>query len=180
MWLHRKTMPICFPSQRLLVFLSHLQSILILGWCGDVAGLKMGGSSLLHLTYLLHSAPWHDLCLGKWKWTRQAWLLPSGISWDKQWHQHNTVRERHASLRRPQIGAGSKCTLLWRTRMRWIWNLKDGREQRNMWGGVGSTFQAEQWDHSYGFAVCAGHRGASRSDEGHPALLCSPLVHPGA
>lgn len=28
--------------------------------------------------YLLCSALWHELCLRKQKWTRQAWLLPAG------------------------------------------------------------------------------------------------------
>lgn len=29
--------------------------------------------------YLLYSALWHELCLGKQKWMRQAWLPPLGI-----------------------------------------------------------------------------------------------------
>jgi len=37
-----------------------------------------GGEGHCFIRQILRSAPWHEVCLGLEKWTRQAWLLSSG------------------------------------------------------------------------------------------------------
>lgn len=67
-------------------------------WCGRT---KNGSKFTASLNkYLLHATPWHDLCLGKWKWTRQAWLQPSGILQSPETVNAISItqRERHESL----------------------------------------------------------------------------------
>lgn len=175
MWLRRrKLMSLCFLSQILCILSSHLQSILILGYGGYVVRLKIMRSSLLHSTNIYYVL----LCGMNHAWESRSGQDRQGFCPQESYSPLRQMR-RNASLKRAQIGAGSKCRLLWWTRVdlipgKWTWATPTVRWGFTMHLGQRKSSGAA----AAGPAVSAEQRRQRRRWETSTAL-CSPLVHTG-